>query len=127
MTTTPKERPTVADSVEGYTRENPVSDEDWNDEVRWQINLWWSEKPMHDRDGYIAEYAGSEKCLALGHVIDPDGEWNADTHPWGWGLEPMCPATQYDTACTRCESSECEFEPTDARAFWKMFEGAPHE
>ena len=116
MSTTTTER-----DVDGYTSADPVADEDWLDEVRWQVNRNWQEKPFHNRDGYMCEEAGSPECLALGHQPDTDGDWNDDEHPSGWGYEPVCPATQYGSACSECESDDCSWTPTDSAAFWELF------
>jgi hypothetical protein len=106
--------------VEGYSEHEPIEDDDWVDEVRWQVNLWWQERREgHDQDGYFCDAAGDPTCLALGHKPDEDGEWEYDTHPSGWEGEQVCPATRYDSACTVCEG-ECQwgqfFDPT---ALWE--------
>lgn len=71
---------------------------------------------VHDLDGFYAQPAGSEPCLALGHTYDPDRSAvvgddmyePADLHPFGWGGGgPICTATRYGVACTYCEG-ECD-------------------
>jgi len=109
-------------SVDGYTSDNPVLDEDWADVVRWEVDLKWVGHRDHDLNGFIAEFAGSDECVALGHVADVYGGWDAQTHPYGWGNEQMCVATRYGTACTYCESEDCEAPKTDTSVFWKLFE-----
>jgi hypothetical protein len=109
--------------VEGYTTAEPVHDEDWLDVVRWDVNRYWAERGFHNRDGFLCDFAGDPSCLALGHTPDPETEWDDDDdHPYGWGGNPICPATKYATACTECESDDCEWDgPTDARSFWALF------
>jgi hypothetical protein len=114
--------------VEGYTAEEPVSDEDWWDEVRWQVSYHHSVRhDGHNRDGYFAEIAGSEKCLALGHRPDPELGWETDdlydSHPYGWHGDQLCTATKYGTACTECESDDCPWEPADPEILWGKVRG----
>jgi elongation factor P--beta-lysine ligase len=109
-------------AVEGFTAEKPVPDDDWADFVRWEVDQKWkSHAENHDRNGFFAEYAGSEQCLALGHTADEEGEWDDDAHPYGWDGDQICVATRYGLACTECESDECFGEDTDTRAFWELF------
>lgn len=62
---------------------------------------------FHDQAGYFAHEAGSDQCRSLGHV-EEDFE-NPDTHPMGWGDEPLCEATRYGSCCSECEG-ECSRE-----------------
>lgn len=118
-------RPVVGIAIDGWlTAAEPLETlDDWIDEVRWQVNLYWSDRRHHDRDGWLAHEAGSAECLALGHKPDAEGSWQSDPdhHPWGWDCEPLCPATKYDDACTVCEGpvDECEWQPFDPSALWK--------
>jgi len=111
-----------ATDVEGFTSANPVPDEDWDDFVRWELNLRWSERRGHNLDGFMAHPAGSEQCEALGHKPEPDGEWDYLLHPVGWHGDEICVATSYGAACTYCESEDCEAPVTDTATFWKKFE-----
>lgn len=85
----------------------------------------------HDRDGYFAELAGSEKCLALGHVT-PEIAWDDDfdkveadhpewaaKHPWSWDGERLCLDTRYGVACTACEG-ECDSITLPVVELWSL-------
>lgn len=114
-------------TVEGYSIHEPIPDEDWVDEVRWQLNYDKQDRKGHNRDGFLCHIAGSDECLALGHKPDPEDGWdsddNYDLHPYGWGGERICPATRFDSACTLCESEDCDHPPLDTDAFWGLFRG----
>lgn len=111
--------------VDGYTAADPILDEDWNDEVRWQVNTNLSERRYHNRDGFFCELAGSPECLALGHEPDPEDGWDDDPdgHPNGWNSDTLCVATRFGVACSECENdvNECEYQRPDTRAFWNLF------
>lgn len=115
--------------VEGFSAAEPIENEDdWEDCIGWQIRVWWMDRRDHDRDGYLCEMAGSPECLALGHKPDPVNGWDddPDLHPLGWdGIEPICPATRYGTACTQCESDDCGgWEAFDPDALWAAVRAA---
>lgn len=80
-------------------------------------------RAFHDRDGYLAELAGSVACAALGHAahVDEDSplydEW-IEAHPVGWSGEHLCEATRFGSACTACESESCDFRP--APSLWDL-------
>lgn len=114
----------TATDVDGYTTADPVPDEDWEDVVRWEVNYHHAVRhDGHNRDGYFAEVAGSEKCLALGHKPDPEQDWDTeelyDSHPYGWDGERLCIGTKYGAACTECESEDCPWEPANAEILWE--------
>ncbi len=78
-----------------------------------------AESRLHDRDGFYAHEAGSEECLALGHVPPEDpADWEViPGHETGWNDSILCVATKYDTACTVCEG-ECSYEVP--KSIWSM-------
>jgi hypothetical protein len=71
----------------------------------------------------MADLAGSERCVALGHHPDSHGDWGTtpDDHPMSFDGEPLCSATRYGAACTECESEECGYPPVNRDAFWALF------
>lgn len=90
------------------------TDEEWAEymaDVYDELSGWWDDMKFHDQNGYFAEYAGSEKCLALGHVPPADpADWETiPGHSTGWDAEALCDATRYGTACSYCEG-ECSQE-----------------
>jgi hypothetical protein len=109
--------------IDGYSAEEPIPDEDWEDEVRWALNYRERERKYHDRDGYFAEEAGSPQCEALGHTPDPENGWEGDAeHPYGWGGgDPICPDTRFGVACSQCEG-DCSGIEDDVTqdAFWGL-------
>lgn len=89
-------------------------EEEWTEymqSVYRSLGHWWIENRFHDQDGFFAEYAGSEKCLALGHVppADPSDWETVLDHGLGWSGEVLCDGTRYGIACTHCEG-ECSHE-----------------
>lgn len=80
------------------------------DEIYADLRLGSRIRAVHDRDGYLAEDAGSYRCLKLGHYPDPALGWDDDgeNHPTGWNGDPLCFETRYGQACTECESEDCE-------------------
>lgn len=92
-------------------------------EVFFELPLIHRERHHHDRNGWYAELAGSEACLALGHRYDPDGATDDDTwlpedqHGYGWQGEQLCTGTRYGVACTDCEG-ECD--QTDPVDLWSL-------
>lgn len=89
----------------------------------------------HDQDGYFAELAWSERCIALGHQRDPqayDGDtyfetedqlyadgvhaasWDGDS----WDGDSICVSTRYGTACVYCEG-DCDHDITGPN-LWEM-------
>lgn len=65
---------------------------------------------LHNRDGFFAEEAGSDACLALGHQPNPDmplrEQWvDVEGHEYGY-TDWLCSATKYGQSCTYCEG-EC--------------------
>ena len=127
----------MAKSVDGYTIDNPVLEEDWEDEVRWQVNQYWTtERRFHNQDGFIADEAGSERCKALGHEPTPmeyeeAGEWytelewgDDDIHVFGWDGEYLCKGTIQGPACTECESEDCDYRRDNPENFWRLFRHA---
>lgn len=104
----------------------PMEEDEARDLSR-QLRIEALETRYHDRNGYLAELAGSPKCLALGHAPDPEEGWDTgDAHPIGWADEPLCIATRSGSACTECESDDCDRLPLDRDAFWALFT-APEE
>jgi len=76
-----------------------------------ELSGYSDEARRHDRDGYFADLAWSEKCQALGHEPNEFGEWDEDElHESGWDGELLCVMTRYGEACTLCEG-ECSYEP----------------
>jgi hypothetical protein len=96
--------------VEGCSAAEPLeTEEDWEDLVGSQLRYWWSEHKYHDRNGWYAELAGSEQCLALGHEWNPDGDdidHERFEHQPSWDDRWICPDTRYGSCCTECEG-EC--------------------
>lgn len=99
--------------------------EEYMQDVYRDLRLYWYDRKCHDRDGWFAEEAGSDKCLALGHKPDPEDGWRADPddHPMSWDGDPLCIGTRCGEACTQCEG-ECDFEFFDAGALWEAV-GSP--
>lgn len=97
---------------QGEWEENVAASDDdleaaLRDLYRW-LRRDGSEVRPHDRDGWFADWAGSEKCLALGHERQDDyPEWDEDTHNIGFDGDWLCESTRYGTCCTYCESEDC--------------------
>ena len=112
-------------SVEGFSASNPVPDEDWLDFVRWDVNTnWHDQASLHPLTGFFAQYAGSNACVALGHVSRKDDDWeDVEGHPMGFGEEFLCIGTAYGVCCTVCESDDCPIlnRATDTKSFWRLF------
>ena len=85
--------------------------EEYLQDVYRDLRDYVQDAKLHDEDGYLCDLAGSEACLALGHVPNEHGEWSDedDQHPSGWDGDLLCKATRYATACSYCEG-ECSFE-----------------
>ena len=107
-----------------------MADEDWEDVVGWEVNAqWFTHGKDHNQDGFICDVAGSDACLALGHTDDGLLGWdfdsgiNKDGHAWGWDGYLACPATSTGSACTTCESEECEVQDRirEANDVWARF------
>jgi len=111
-------------AVEGYTPLNPVSDEDYEDEIAWLMRNFWYDRSQHDQDGFLAQDAGSPACLALGHkpvLVDGFGyeDWG-DDHAGSFDGEWLCKALTTDTCCTYCEG-ECQLEiPLRKDFLWSL-------
>lgn len=109
--------------VEGYTADEPVEDDYWDDEIGWEVNRYWQATRDHNRDGFLCYEAGSEPCLALGHAPNPapayeSDEWGGE-HCYGWDGMWICPETKYATACSECESEDCDRPTTiEPAEFW---------
>lgn len=97
------------------------TEEEWADymqSVYDGMKVWWGEAKFHDEDGYFADVAGSEACLALGHTPFQDDTGEAwPGHPIGWNGEVLCEGTRYGVACMQCEG-ECEHERPES--VWSM-------
>lgn len=98
----------TTDEMDEYTEQEWA---DYMETVYEGILKWRAEGWRHDQDGFFAEYAGSEKCLELGHVApaDPDDWETVPGHSLGWDREALCDATRYGVACLYCEG-ECSHE-----------------
>jgi hypothetical protein len=68
----------------------------------------YGRRQYHDQNGYYAEPAGGEQCLALGHT--EDSYEDEETHPPSWDWDNLCIATRHGSCCTACEG-ECSMEP----------------
>jgi hypothetical protein len=96
---------------EGYSAARPIDEEDLQEEVFYWLARGAQDRSGHNLDGWFAEAAGSEKCLALGHKPKEDArdefdEWDDDNHPYGW-FGFVCAETRWGQACTVCESDDC--------------------
>ena len=84
-------------------------------------------RAWHDSDGYFADYAGGEKCLALGHkpfeemddTSGEDGYSPAVDHGASWDGEELCLSTKYGVACSYCEG-ECSHGYGQIPNLWEM-------
>lgn len=114
--------------VEGYSPDEPMGDDDWEDEVVWRMRNYWAEKGEHDQNGYLCHEAGSPECLALGHAPNPDPEWpdeeweDVGEHQRGFSGDYICPDTKYATACTECEGECLWGDEVDPSALWRAIE-----
>ncbi len=112
------------ETVEPWTEEERV---EFLDDLYPDLMYSHRERKLHDRDGFLAEEAGSAACVALGHSKPEDGwgEGLDDEHVPGWDGTWLCDATRYGSACTYCESEDCEASASlnmRTRAeFWELF------
>lgn len=109
-----------------------LSSEEVEDDLQWHLSLipaHHRERMMHNSEGWLAECAFSEKCLALGHKPGEDGEdgdpdWDqhyADgDHVYGWDAEMICVGTKHGIACSECESPDCEYDFGRIPSIWEM-------
>lgn len=94
-------------------------------DIQWHlkgIEPWHRERKMHNGNGWFADFAWSEKCLAAGHKKDPsafdeDGAYHDyedelygdGTHVTGFDGDILCTETKWGSCCTDCESEDCEY------------------
>lgn len=93
--------------------------EDYLDDVFSEIRYlnWGLRHGDHDRNGFFADEAGSDQCVALGHT---ESDWeNDETHPMGWDGDPICEATKFGQACSACEG-ECDFSTPSVVKIWEL-------
>lgn len=113
--------------------EVPVMDPTWNpdgsDERDFMEDVFKSitqfdfeRRHFHNGDGWFAEEAFSEKCLALGHAEDADGDdphYADGDHTYGWNDSMICTDTKWGVACTECESDDCPYLES-MTSIWSM-------
>jgi hypothetical protein len=96
----------------------PFEDADWiatPDERREELLAeafkelrgFWADAKFHDRNGWFADEAGSDRCRELGH--DEDAFEDEETHPPSFDGDALCGATRYGVCCTECESGDCPY------------------
>jgi hypothetical protein len=115
--------------VEGLSPDRPATEDEWQGIVDELGEHWRARfehlRGGHNQDGYLCQIAGSPACEALGHVAPEEGWWEDETgqHEMGWE-EMLCLPTKYGSACTTCESDECDYPwpaPPDREKFWALF------
>jgi hypothetical protein len=83
----------------------------------------YRDRHLHNRDGFFADVAGSEACVALGHPDSADA-LEVDGHERGWTGEVICTGTRFGVACTECEGECAENEAlamSERAEFWALF------
>lgn len=82
--------------------------DEYMDAVYSSLRYGSRERAFHNRDGFFADPAGSDKCVELGHR-EPLSDWSEredDLHPRGFDGELLCLGTRHGQCCTECEG-EC--------------------
>lgn len=117
-----------------YYDEVPVGDyaaeydPDGKDEQEWLEETFKSitrfdfdRRHFHNRDGWFADEAFSEKCLALGHREEEgdDPHYADGDHSYGWDGSMLCEGTKWGVACSECESEDCPYLET-VSSVWDM-------
>jgi hypothetical protein len=108
---------------EGYSAAEPM-DEGELDVLYGALLRQASEHRYHNQDGFVCGFAGGPECTALGHTTDPDDPWvDDDDHPAGWDGDAVCPATKSGSACTECETDDCDafWDKVTPVQFWALF------
>ncbi len=124
----------VRDIADEYAE---MSQAEIEDDIQWHlkgIEPWHRERKMHNGDGWFADFAWSEKCLAAGHkkdssAFDEDGAYHDyedelygdGTHASGFDGDLLCTDTKWGTCCTECEGEDCEYAFGELRpSLWEM-------
>lgn len=101
----------VGDYGLGYDPEG-IDEQEWLQETFTSIIRFdFDRRHFHNRDGWFADEAFSEKCLALGHSEEggDDPHYADGQHSRGWDGSMLCEGTKWGVACTECESEACPY------------------
>ena len=124
----------VQDIAEQFSE---MTEAEVEEDLQWHfkhIEPWHRERKMHNGNGWFADFAWSERCLAAGHEKDPqaldddgayhdheDALYGDGTHCSGFDGDVLCTETKWGTCCTTCEGEDCEYGFGELKpSLWEM-------